>query len=227
MKKRFKILIVDDHPMIVEAYRSILTSSDFNNGYKFIIDVADNCDKAITKINNSSDSNKHYDILFLDVKLPPSSDGEIISGEGLAIYAKTKLPKARIVILTMFNESHRIHNILKTVNPDGLLIKNDLTSKEFLIAVEAIVNNPPYYSTTVTKYFRKQAANPKEHLLDEINRKILHYLSIGIKTKNLPNYVQLSLSAIEKRKIQMKSLFELEKANDEELINEAKRRGFL
>jgi len=213
--------------MIVEAYKSILTSSDFSNEYKFVIDIADNCDKAIGKINSSSESSRHYDILFLDVKLPPSSDGEIISGEGLAIYARKMLPKSRIVILTMFNESHRIHNILKTVNPDGLLIKNDLTSKEFLIAVDAILNKPPYYSTTVMKYFRKQAANPEEHLLDDANRKILHYISKGIKTKSLPNYVSLSLSAIEKRKIQMRALFELEKANDEELINAAKKRGFL
>ena len=227
MKKNLKILIVDDHPMIVEAYKSILSSSDISNEHKFEIDVADDCDKAISKINSSSESSEHYDILFLDIKLPPSSDGEIISGEGLAIYAKKLLPKARLVILTMFNESHRIHNILKTVNPDGLLIKNDLTSKEFVLAVDAIVNNPPYYSTTVMKFFRKQAANPEEHLLDDANRKILHYLSKGIKTKNLPNYVSLSLSAIEKRKIQMRALFELEKANDEELINSAKKRGFL
>ncbi len=225
-KKRLKILIVDDHPMIVEAYKSILTSTDLSETYKFTIETADNCDRAIRKIIKSSNS-KHYDILFLDVKLPPSSDGEIISGEGLAIYARKMLPEARIVILTMFNEHHRIHNILKTVNPEGLLIKNDLTSKEFSIAIDAILDKPPYYSATVTNYFRQLTVNQEEHLLDDINRKILYHISKGINTKSLPNHISLSLSAIEKRKIQIKALFGLERANDEELINEAKRRGFL
>jgi len=39
--------------------------------------------------------------------------GKIISGEDLAVYAKKKLPKAKIIILTTFNDSHRINNILK------------------------------------------------------------------------------------------------------------------
>ena len=225
-KKRLKILIVDDHPMIVEAYKSILTSTDLSETYRFTIETADNCDRAIRKIIKSSNS-KHYDILFLDVKLPPSSDGEIISGEGLAIYARKMLPEARIVILTMFNEHHRIHNILKTVNPEGLLIKNDLTSKEFSIAIDAILDKPPYYSATVTNYFRQLTVNQEEHLLDDINRKILYHISKGINTKSLTNHISLSLSAIEKRKIQIKALFGLERVNDEELINEAKRRGFL
>jgi DNA-binding NarL/FixJ family response regulator len=226
MKKRFKILLVDDHPMIVEAYKNILTSTDLSDTYRFTIHTAGTCDSAIKKINVAAEK-VHYDILFFDVQLPPSAEGEIISGEGLAIFAKKLLPNAKIVILTMFNENFRIQNILNTVNPDGLLIKNDITSKEFVIAFNAIVNNPPYYSTTVAKYFRDQTVNHEEYLLDEINRKIIFYLSKGIKTKNLINHVNLSISAIEKRKTQIKTLFKLDRANDEALINEAKKRGFI
>lgn len=225
MKKNLKILIVDDHPMIVEAYENILASSKFN-GYVLSIDSAGNCDSAIDKIKDSS-KNEQYDLLFLDIKLPPSSDGEIISGEDLAVFAKRMIPNAKIVILTMFNENHRIHNILQTVNPDGLLIKNDLTSEEFLEAFDKILNDPPYYSTTVAKYFRKQTTNSAESLLDDINRKIIFHLSKGVKTKNLTNHISLSLSAIEKRKVQIRELLELEHSNDEELIIEAKKRGFI
>tara|TARA_R110002073_G_scaffold72537_1_gene177691 strand:- start:724808 stop:725485 length:678 start_codon:yes stop_codon:yes gene_type:complete len=225
MKTELKTLIVDDHPMIVEAYKNILTSSDIDN-YTFSVDTAKDCDSAIQKIDSSVKS-VHYDILFFDIKLPPSTDGKIISGEGLAAYAKNLLPKARIVILTMFNEGHRIHNILKTANPDGLLVKNDLTSKEFLVAFETIMNDPPYYSKTVAKFFRNQANNLREPLLDEINRKIIFHLSKGVKTKDLTIHINLSLSAIEKRKTLVKSLLGLDSANDEELIREAKNRGFI
>jgi len=225
MKKELKILIVDDHPMIVEAYTNILESSDLEE-YDFIIDSANDCDIAIKKIETSA-KKEPYDVLFFDIKLPPSSDDEIISGEGLAVFAKKMLPKAKVVILTMFNENHRIHNILKTVNPDGLMIKNDLTSKEFLIAFDSIMKNPPYYSTTVAKYFRNQTTNFQDSLLDEVNSKIIFHLSKGVKTKNLVNYINLSLSAIEKRKIQIKNFLELENANDEDLINEARNRGYI
>ncbi len=225
MKNNLKLLIVDDHPMIVEAYKNMLSSQSFSH-YDFIIDTAHDCDTAIDKLKLAA-KKEPYDMLFSDIKLPAASDGEIISGEGLAVYAKKLLPKLKVVILTMFNENHRIHNILKTVNPDGLLIKNDLTPDEFLIAFNTIVNDPPYYSNTVTKFFRNQTMNFGETLLDEINRKIIYHLSKGVKTKNLVNYINLSLSAIEKRKIQIKNILELEKANDEDIIGEARKRGFI
>lgn len=91
MKKEFKILIVDDHPVIIEAYKNILATSDFVDNYTFTIDTAINCDTAIGKINYSANSS-HYDVLFLDIQLPPSSDGKIISGEDLAVYSKKNCP---------------------------------------------------------------------------------------------------------------------------------------
>jgi len=63
--------------------------------------------------------------------------------------------------------------------------------------------------------------------LDEKNLKILYHLSRGVKTKNLPNYVSLSLSAIEKRKNQIKEMFSIAKADDQKLLEEARRRGFV
>lgn len=224
MSETLKILIVDDHPLIVDAYKNILLSSKIDR--EFIIETANDCDSAI-KVLNRKPKTEPFDLLFFDIKLPASADGKIISGEELAVFAKKKMPGAKIIILTMFNENHRINNILKSVNPDGLLIKNDLSASEFLNAVKAVLNNPPYYSSTVARYFRNQTMNHDDSLLDDVNRRIIYFISKGIKTKNLVNHINLSLSAIEKRKIQIKNLMALENANDEELIKEAQKRGFI
>ena len=58
---------------------------------------------------------------------------------------------AKIVILTMFEEVYRIHDIIKTINPEGFLIKSDLTSSELASAFQAIQGNPPFYSGTINK----------------------------------------------------------------------------
>ena len=121
----------------------------------------------------------------------------------------------------------QINNILQIVNPDGLLIKMDINREMFILAFFKVLNAPPYYSATVANFFRKQSVNFGESLLDDTNRKIIFYLSRGIKTKNLTNYIDLSLSAIEKRKVQIKNVLELNKANDEALISEVKKRGFI
>ncbi len=227
MKRKLKILLVDDHPLILEAYVNILKSIEqAESNFSLTIDTANDCDSAIQLIDHAS-KNQHYDMLFTDVKLPPSKEGAIISGEDLGIYMKQEIPNARVVILTMINENYRIHNILNNVNPDGFLIKNDVTSKEFQIAFEKILDDPPYYSSTVSKFFRKRTLIRSESSLDAINRKILFYLSQGVKTKDLCKYINLSQSAIEKRKNQIKNVFELEKSNDEELLKVAEERGYI
>ena len=49
----------------------------------------------------------------------------------------------------------------------------------------------------------------------------------GKKTINLPNYIPFSLSAIEKRKASMKKQLIFDIGNDLELIEAAKKLGFI
>ena len=64
-------------------------------------------------------------------------------------------------------------------------------------------------------------------LLDEINRKIIYLLSQGVKTKSLSDHIDLSMSAIEKRKKYLKEVFEIEDGSDETLLFEARNKGFI
>ena len=224
MEVTIHILMIDDHPMIIEGYQNTLLFTKKDN-QNLEIDIANNCDEAIYYMEKSLKIGKPYDLLFVDISLPPSKDGSMSSGEDLAVHARTILPKAKIVILTMFNESYRIHNIIKTIDPEGFLIKSDLTSNELASAFQAVLHNPPFYSGTVSSYMRKTISS--DIYVDKKNRKILHLLSQGVKTKNLAEHLDLSLSAVEKRKKQLKELFLVEDGEDETLINEAKKKGFI
>ena len=222
--QKLNILMVDDHPMIIEGYQNTLLATK-NDDQELAIDIASTCDMANEMMLASVKHKNPYDILFVDIKLPPSKDGTITSGEDLAMIARNILPNAKVIILTMFNESYRIHNILKAINPDGFLIKSDLTSNELAKAFQSILINPPYYSSTVNGFVRQSITS--DIYVDDKNRRILHLLSQGIKTKNLAEHMNLSLSAVEKRKKQLKQLFRIEDGQDESLINEARKKGFL
>ncbi len=225
MKEPIHVLIVDDHPVIVEAFIIMFTIRGLEH-YEFTIDTAIDCDSGQKKIDESL-KKKLYDVIFFDVRMPPSSDGKIVSGEDLAIYAKGVSPSTRIVIYTMFNQDSRIHNILKNVNPDGFMSKTDLSSKDFALAFDTIMKKPPYYSATIIKYFRNQSVKTEDPILDDVNRKIIFHLSVGVKTKDLPSYVNLSLSTVEKRKLHIKTILNIDKANDDEMIEEARKRGLV
>lgn len=215
--------MVDDHPIIIEGYKNTLLK-DFGNPDGFNVDVALNSDEALDFIKGNANK-QPYDLALIDIKLPPSSDGTITSGEDLALLIQELHPSARIIVLTMHNQDGRIRNIMQNINPEGFLIKSDLSSRELLRAVEEILNGRTYYSATVNDHFRKRLSN--DFSLDQKNLQILYHLARGVRTKNLGKYVNLSLSAIEKRKNHIKELFDIKASDDELLIEEARRRGFV
>ena len=224
MIEKLKILMIDDHPMIIEGYQNTLLFTKKEN-QELEIDIANNCDEAIGYMDKAVAVGLPYNILFVDISIPPSKDGVMSSGEDLAEYSRKILPDAKIIILTMFNESFRIHNIIKTIDPEGFLIKSDLTSSELASAFQAVINNPPFYSGTVNNHIRKSIVS--DIVIDDKNRKILHLLSQGVKTKNLASHLDISLSAVEKRKRQLRDIFDVQDGQDETLLNEARKKGFV
>lgn len=114
---------------------------------------------------------------------------------------------------------------MKNLDPDGFLIKNDITSKELVEAIKVVINDPPYYSKTVLKLIRLEVSN--EFVLDSIDRKLLYELSVGTMMKDIPDILHLSIAGIEKRKRKLKGIFNLETSTNKELLEKAKEKGFL
>ena len=150
--KTLNILIVDDYPVIIEACKEILTNLN-SEEQKVNIDSAISCDSAIACIS-AAEKTTPYDLVFLDINIPESSTGKIIDGEDLALLVKKRLPKAKIIIFTGTDESHLINSILKNVDPCGFLVKIDIDASEILMAVNKVLNNTPYYSSTVLRFIR-------------------------------------------------------------------------
>jgi len=223
MTKKLNILIVDDHPFIIEAYKNTIAGYHPSE-FEFNITQANDCKSAYNIITNPNVA--PYDVAFFDISMPAYEEKNILSGEDLAKLMKKTLPNCRIILLTMHTESLKINNIIKTINPNGLIIKNDLTFDELLNAFDKILKNENYYSQTVVKFVSQNTG--ENALIDEFDRQILHHLSRGVKTKNIPLHTSLSLSAIEKRKLNLKELFDIrDGGDDEDLLREARNRGFV
>ena len=102
MIEKIKILMIDDHPMIIEGYQNTLLFTKKEN-QELEIDIANNCDEAIVYMDKSIIRGTPYDVLFVDISLHTSTDGLMSSVEYLAEYSRKFFPKAKIIILTMFN----------------------------------------------------------------------------------------------------------------------------
>lgn len=218
-----RILAIDDHEMTMLGYKFILENIDFE-GYEIIVDTANTYEGGKKLIEDSVNSFK-YDILLLDVQLFAPNENQPHSGEDLGILARKLVPESKIAFMSSFSDNFRINSILKSVDPDGYLVKTDIDPKTLEDAVKTIVLNPPYYSSKALSAIRKKMANDIE--LDEKDKQILYHLSMGTKNKDLEKHIRLSPSSIENRKRHLKTLFGTENENDMALIIAAKNRGFI
>lgn len=216
------VLMVDDHPPIIEGYKSILSYNPF--GYNLHTVAAYSCEAAYFIITEKAKPIP-FDIVFVDVTLPPFQEKNIESGEDLVLLVKEHLPEAKIIMLTSHTESLVLYRILSECQPDGLLVKSDFLSDEFLVAFDTIVKGGKYYSATVKNQKNEMISSVKT--LDSYNRQIIILLSQGVKTKNFHHHINLSTSAIEKRKTVIKDYFGILKGTDEDILREARKQGLI
>lgn len=224
-KEKKSILIIDSCPLICEAYKSIIKSINKKENYFFDINFA-YCGEQGYDILINDKSEIHFDLIILELKFPPNNSKNKLSGEDLGSIIRNRLPKAKIIISAASDDNFRIHNIFKTINPEGFILKKDLTSKDFKNAIHSVFNNDPFYSKSIIKLLRKEISS--NVLIDSLDRKILYELSIGARMKDMPNYIPLSAASIEKRKRHLKKAFNVkEKGGDRELILVAKEKGLI
>ena len=223
MATPINILIVDDHPFIIEAYKNAIKGYNSKGAYEFIITQAKDCKTGYEAITASGI--EPFGIAFFDLSMPTYEEKSIFSGEDLALLVKKEMPNCKIILLTMHTELLKINTIIKNINPNGLVIKNDLTFDELLLAFDKILKDENYYSQTVVKLVSQIQYDNIE--IDAFDKQILFHLSKGTKTKDIPQYVPLSLSAVEKRKLNLKETLEIKGGSDIDLIREAKNKGLL
>lgn len=213
------ILLVDDHPMTVEGFMNVLLKVNFSE-QKAIFTKAHNCKDGYDSIIKSKNP---FEIAIIDQGLPSYLEQSIATGSDLALLIRKNMPDCKIIMVTAHSEVIIIYDIVKKVNPDGLINKNDISPDNLQLIVAEVIQGNIYHSPII-----KNCINEiwkKELMFDDFNRQILSYLSKGFKVKELEDVVYLSTSTIQKRIIRMKTAFEVH--DDSGLVKEAIKQGFI
>ena len=125
----------------------------------------------------------------------------------------------------MHKEPLWVNQIYKAINPEGFIAKSDINFKCFPEIFKSIDKNEVYFSQSIK--FSQKIMIQNNINWDDYDSKILYYITQGIKTIHLPDYIPLSLSAIEKRKANIKKQLLLNSGSDKELIDAVKKMGFI
>jgi DNA-binding NarL/FixJ family response regulator len=202
------ILVVDDHPMNSDAYINLIKTNQKENASTF--HKAIDCFTAHKIIKLAEKSKAALDVALIDINIPECPEEKLYSGTDCII-----------IMLTMHTEPLVLYNTYKSINPEGFLSKNDIDFEMFPEIINKIVHVENYYSTSINKAIQQLVK--QTFGWDEFDSQIVLLLEKGIHTKDMPNYMNLSLSSIEKRKAIIKRQILEKKSSDKELIAECKK----
>ncbi len=136
-KQTIKLLITDDHQMLLDGIRSLLRKeTDIE-----IIAEATNGKMALEILQTQATTNNLIDVLLTDISMPE------MDGVELTRLAKRRFPDLKVLVLTMHNERALIEQIL-AVEAEGYILKN-IGRKELIKAIKQVAEGNSHYSPEV------------------------------------------------------------------------------
>lgn len=215
-----KVLIVEDQPLMVSAIYNILALNTFD--YQIEKIVALNCQQAYEIITNHQNN---FEVVFIDYSLPPCHEKNLKSGVDVALLVKKHLPGSKIIFLTSHVETILLYDLFIKTSPDGIFLKSELHADELLAGFNNILNGEAYF----TAFAKKAICEPffAKNILDEIDRKIITAIAKGHQINTIANDLGFSVPAIKKRKSKIAEVLNLDKPNDEAVLEACRRLGFI
>lgn len=178
MSNNISIGVVDDHPLILNGLRELLSK--------------DNSINTFTSFNSSTElfdylNSNVLDILIVDIRILNSDDGFSISS-----YIKTKYVNTKIIIYSGFVNQSYIAEALK-IDVDAYVSK-DSPIEEILLAIEKVKAGEKYYSIDVYQLieFYKPKFNIEQLELTEREIEVLKLICKGLDYKQIADQLFIS-----------------------------------
>ncbi|MEO1054564.1 MAG: response regulator transcription factor [Bacteroidota bacterium] len=206
-----KVLLVDDHQILLEGLVSFLESeADIE-----VVGLATSGKEALTIIDR-----KPPDVLITDIEMPG------MDGIELTTKVKQLLPNIKVLALTMYNEQAYIKDMLR-VGASGYILKNS-GKDEFINAVRSVVEKGNYLSPEVMQNFigsqkGKESAYGKK--LSDREIEIVQLIANELTTEEIAEKLHLSAFTIKTHRKNI--LLKLGLKNSAGLIKYAMHKGLI
>ncbi|WP_299098667.1 response regulator [uncultured Winogradskyella sp.] len=225
MHKTYNVLIIDDHPFVIDGFeRALHFIANQSGTMSFRTHSSTCCKTAYDKLQNYTTS-QDLDLVILDISLPMDKSLKISCGKDLGILIRKWLPNTKILVCTMHVNSYKLRQILNAFDPLGFINKADVNFQGFVAAINDVLNNKLHYSQTIINAIKQKSSNQIN--LDDYDILILKELANGAKMNDLLKLIHLSKSGIDKRKRLLKVKFGMDTNSDRDLVLAARAKGFI
>ena len=224
MSGQTKILLVDDHQLIIEGILSYLKDID-----NLLIETANSCDEAFSKIKSSLHSTPFH-IVFTDLSFDNNKDNVVLDGgESLIKAIQQEEIDIRTGVITGHSETNRVFNVIHNLNPSAYLLKGNCNTDELTFAIQKMLKGEAYYTHEIHQKLLKRAL--VEIQMDEVAIQILKELPKHAKISNLEGCIKkadgslVKVRSIEGKLAKLRT--DLQAHNNTDLVLKAKELGIL
>ncbi len=202
-----QIMVVDDHEMVVEGMRSLISKIP---GVNFAAS-AGNAINAIAAMRQSK-----IDIAFVDINMPD------INGMELCLKVKKEFPGTHVVALSSFIQRSYVSQMISN-GASGYLVKS-AGKEEIEEAIKAVLKGRIYLSNDINAT-ALSGANDDLPTLTRREKEVLILISQGLTNKEIAEKIFVSQSTVDSHRKNLLAKFN--SLNTAALITAAGKMGFL
>jgi len=181
MSSPIKILLVDDHQVILEGLKNLLNKENYE------IETSNSCDEAFSFLKSSKKTDPFH-IVFTDLSFDDDNTSEISGGEQLIKKVKEAGFPAKVGVITGHSEINRVYSVIHNYNPSAYILKGKCSSEDLDFAIQKMLKEEVFYTHEIHQKLLKRAL--VEIHMDDIAIQILNEIPKHPKINNLEGVVK-------------------------------------
>ena len=187
---RSRILLADDHLLVMEGLRKLLEAEH---------DLVGTVEDGVALVDMAKELEP--DIILLDISMP------MLNGIEAARKIKKLLPECKLIFVTMHGDSTYVIEAFRA-GASGYLLKRSAAS-ELSQAIRAVRNGQQYLSPLVTKDVLNPLLKPSQNIparlgtLTARQREVLQLVAEGRSAKEIATILKISVKTVEFHKSQI------------------------
>lgn len=177
---KINVLIVDDHPMVLEGMRSMLAQISFAN----LSGTAADAYQAIEQIKISAPH-----IVITDINMPE------ISGIELTAKIKAQFPAVKVIAMSTFKERSYISQMIQS-GASGYLVKS-ASKTEIEQALLSVYEGKLYMSLDVNLSADEKQVTGKAPVISSREKEVLELIADGFTNPQIATKLFISLHTVD------------------------------
>ncbi|QEC42901.1 response regulator [Pseudobacter ginsenosidimutans] len=205
---KIKVLVVDDHPMVLEGMRAMLAQISFAQ----LTGLASNAMDAMEKLKQDIPH-----IVLTDINMPE------VSGIELTEKIRKEFPEVKVVAMSTFKERSYISEMVRN-GASGYLLKS-ASREEIEEALLSVYEGKLFMSLDINLSRAEKQEMKNTPVLSTREKEVLHLISEGLTNPQIAEKLFISLHTVDSHRKNLLTKFNVK--NTASLIKTATQKGLL